>query len=231
MKAYLVFILLSLLPQILVAQSGFAFVSDKDGFANVRSNPVISDSNVIYKIPNDAVVFVFTTDNYWSEVEFIHDTVHEFGFIHSSRLHFVSNFQKLSISIFNDSTVNYSRGNFRLFIQSKPFDLGSRILEWSTEGSQQPWLATIDGQKVWGTDGEMPRRQYAELYVNFGNRRINLPCSNMFEPNFHIIDVHYIPSKDMYFISSMNGDGAGGYVAFWIIEKQKLTMHNVIYGF
>ena len=89
------------------------------------------------------------------------------------------------------------------------------------------WLEKINGKEIWGTDGNIPKNQYGQITLTFGKEIIHLPIDNLFEPNLDNIKVNIDSKNKTIYISTMNSDGAGGYVVLWIIEngifKQQIT--------
>ena len=95
-------------------------------------------------------------------------------------------------------------------------------------------LDKIDNLQIFGTDGNIPKREYKSIKIEIDNVKIELPknaIKNLFEPNLESSTVNYDKINDILYISSMNSDGAGGYLIIWIIEKKSYRNRIEAYGF
>jgi len=75
-------------------------------------------------------------------------------------------------------------------------------------------VVAINGKKVWGTDGEMPKTEYKSIVVNFGARQLIVPHAafeDLFQPTIWNTKVNYDRKNDILYIVSENSDGAGAY--------------------
>ena len=77
-----------------------------------------------------------------------------------------------------------------VFIADRPFDPAvHQRTQLIVDESGHSTLATIDGRAVIGTDGVAPRagsRQLAQLYVQFGSKRVDVPdrfLTHVFNPS------------------------------------------------
>jgi hypothetical protein len=91
----------------------------------------------------------------------------------------------------------------------------------------------IDNKAIWGTDGELPKKQINSILVIINNDTINIPKSaydNLYEPGLAwnepdrlggTLKVYYSHDKSRTYISMSNSDGAGYYEATLIIKEKK----------
>lgn len=88
-------------------------------------------------------------------------------------------------------------------------------------------MEKINGDEIWGTDGDVPRMQYGKAILHIGSNKVDLPIDNLFEPNLDFTSVYIDKKNNIIYVSALNSDGAGGYAVLWIIEngkfKQRIT--------
>lgn len=78
------------------------------------------------------------------------------------------------------------------------------------------------GQQVWGTDGTIPISHYTSIKITIKGRNIQIPekeTENLFNINSEFAACYYDNLNDTLYITSVNGDGAGGYAVLFKIEK------------
>ena len=66
-----------------------------------------------------------------------------------------------------------------------------------------------------------------ELRFINGNVKIKLPFEDLFEPNLNLTFVNIDKKNKTVYISVENSDGAGAYVALWIIENGKFSQQLI----
>lgn len=232
MKQIVLFLCL-LFTQLCLAQNadyGFYIVKDPDGWANVRDN-----GKVVDQLDNNKLVFVYTDEllenDKWIPVEYEKSNTAKDGFIHKSRLMKVVDLEEIPVKKTDEDSYIFSNESFNIKIETEPFDLTNRTLKYSSEGN---WLEYIDGKYIWGVDGGIPKTQYKSVEINQNGKEYNLPqssLSNLFEPSLDYTHIFYDKKTDTLYITTMNGDGAGGYVVAWSIEKGKYKERLVTHGF
>lgn len=80
----------------------------------------------------------------------------------------------------------------------------------------------------------MPRRCYSSITVAVGSRKVSLPAkafADLFAPNLVHTKVLYDARKDIVYLYPMNGDGAGGDLVTWIVEKGAYKDRFICHGF
>ena len=85
-------------------------------------------------------------------------------------------------------------------------------------------IEKIDGKLFWGTDGNMPKREYKSIEVKIRGKQVSIPQSaynDLYESYLYteFNSVHYDKDNDILYIVANNGDGAGAYMVCWQIEK------------
>lgn len=58
---------------------------------------------------------------------------------------------------------------------------------------------------------------YESVVITQNGKTLKLPVENLFEPNLDY--THVSMDDDTYYISALNGDGAGGYAVLWVVSK------------
>ena len=88
--------------------------------------------------------------------------------------------------------------------------------------------------QIFGTDGNIPKREYKSIQIEINNVKIELPniaLKNLYEPSLYNSKASYDEKKDILYILLSNSDGAGSYEIIWIIEKKKYKNRIEAYGF
>jgi hypothetical protein len=92
----------------------------------------------------------------------------------------------------------------------------------------------IDNSQIFGTDGNIPKREYKSIQIEINNIKIELPneaLKNLYEPSLSNSKANYDEKNDVLYVFSSNSDGAGGYEIIWIIEKKEYKYRIEAYGF
>ena len=187
-----------------------AIIADPDGYTNVREQPN-SKSKILYQVKNFEVFLISEQEGEWVEVFIprnkfsIYDTPEQYirGFMHQSRIRQLEN---LKI---------YTGTNFKFSYTIKTFNPEEHIIQWEDD----KYVTFIDGQYVWGTDGDFPKNEIAKIEIELDGRKIPISptlYSNLFEcdNNFKIYEL-----DSVFFIEQWNSDGAGGYLLVWTVNE------------
>jgi hypothetical protein len=83
-------------------------------------------------------------------------------------------------------------------------------------------VCLIDGKPVFGTDGEVPRTRLERATLQVGGQSVNLDTTCMYDPwvgspdpkSFWVTE-----AEGGLLVSGRFSDGAGGYVAQWLVVK------------
>ncbi len=224
-------ILASIICQTVLAQ--FAIVTDKDGFVNVRSSAGIAGT-IIDTLMNGQVVFCLEPEKDWFPIDYDLGRQSKSGYIHKSRLKFIKDFEEVPYHILTDSGITFKKDSFKLTITKGQFNPAKNELQYEKENpskNEARFLEKINGKRAWGTDGNMPRRQYRQMLLQLGNEKIYLPAENLFEPNLKYTTVNVDKNSKTIYISALNGDAAGAYAVLWIIENGKFKQRMITIPF
>ncbi|MBC5775485.1 hypothetical protein H8S95_15515 [Pontibacter sp. KCTC 32443] len=198
----------------------FAIISDKDGFVNIRSSPK-DGNNISGKLLNGEVVFCFKGGNTWLPIDYDLSRENKSGYIHKTRLRFIQNFTKVPCQVLTDSNAIFKTDSLTIRITKVPFNPKNNKLQFhkgDSSNNETSYLEKVNGKEIWGTDGNIPKKQYGQILLQLGKDKIYLPVENLYEPNLDYTSVTIDSNKTIY-LSALNSDGAGGYAVLWIIEK------------
>ncbi|CAD0007434.1 SH3 domain-containing protein [Flavobacterium chungangense] len=209
----------------------YAIIKDNDGYVNVR-NEAKKGNNISDKLENGFVVYGFQPDNNWVGIDYSKNNKDRSGYVYKDRIKYLSEFTKIPLIKETPSKVIFQKDSLNIILESKKFDPKTAQLAYLK--NDKSILEKINGKKIWGADGNIPRTTYKLITVTIGNKTIDFPkhvFDDLFEPSFSDTEINYDKKEDILYISSMNGDGAGGYVILWIIEKGKYKERKISYGF
>jgi hypothetical protein len=218
MKAYLLLLTLFCFQ---TTFGQFAIIADKDSFANVRKSGEIG-SVVIDTLTNGQIVFCLEDMKGWRPVDYEKNGMELSGYVHNSRLFYIDNFKSIKYSILTKKSITFIHDSISLTIIKEPFIANKNKLQYEKTGdktNESTFLAKINGKQMWGTDGEIPKYQYQKILLKIGNKDINLPCRNMYEPTLDYTKVNIDSKTNTIYITADNSDGAGAYTVLWIVTN------------
>ena len=203
----------------------FAVVNDTDGFVNVRNSNEIKSNNITDKLENGFVVTHFGAEGNWVLVDYKKNGKDLNGYIYKDRIKALNEYTKIPNIKTYKSYITISNEKIKINIFEKSFDKTSHILKYYKENPKQ--LYKIDGKEFFGTDGNIPKKEYDFIEVEIDSKKIILPkqaIENLYEPNLEYTTANYNEETKTLYIYALNGDGAGGYAILWIIENGKYKM-------
>lgn len=161
-------------------------------------------------------------------VEYLNDSLDVFIF---SKF----NYPEFKHRLLNDSTLILEQADYKVEIHSRKFDTSNNELSFIENGQI---LDKINGLKIWGTDGNIPRTVISNVEIKNQKTSKKLEAkyiSNLFEPNIKCKSTNchikgYLTDKNNLLISMFNSDGAGGYTVLFLFDKD-LNLSKRIIGF
>lgn len=210
------------------AFSQFAMV-ESSGLVNVKAFPFVG-SNTVFKVNNgDPVYCIKEEDDGWLSVVYGFGKNSKSGFIQRSTVKIIDSLSKVPCSNIIDTAAVWNTDSVRVSIYTMPFDQKSSTLLFNrgTSLSSTKSLTKIDGKEVWGTDGNVPVRQYAQILVEWRKNKILVPFDNLYEPNLKKTHVYFDWATKNIYIAAANSSGAGSYVALWVIANGKFKQRVV----
>lgn len=199
----------------------FAIISDKDGFVNVRSSAGISN-NITDTLTNGQIVFCFEAEKEWFPIEYDLSRQNKSGYIHRTRMKFIEDFKKKSSSNLTDSSILFKSDTLKLTITKTSFNSKTNKLQYHKGNPQEneaSYLERINGLEIWGSEGNIPKKQYGQILLELGKKKTQLPIENLFEPNLGYTSLNIDEQNETIYISSLNSDGAGAYAVLWIVKQ------------
>lgn len=199
----------------------FGIIADRDGYVNVRNAPNISN-NIIDTLTNGQVVFCLEEEGEWRPIDYDLSRQNKSGYVHKSRIKLIENYYKIIYTSLTDSTIEFKQDSISLLVTKTKFNPKNNNLQYhkgDASKNERNWLEKINGKEIWGTDGNIPKKQYGQIILTLGENKIYLPIDNLFEPNLDYTAVNFDEENRAIYISAMNSDGAGGYVVLWIVEN------------
>ncbi len=218
---YLILIFLFLLKS-LFAQD-FAIINDNDGHTNVRSENN-KTSKILDKLNNGHLICVMNPDGNWWNIDYaINKNEIKVGYVYKDRIRLISEYNEIPISVEKEKEIIFSNKVIEVKVVESKFDKSKHRFNYAKKYPNQ--ILKIDGKDYWGTDGEIPKTEYKSITIKFNKSILQLPkeaLENLYEPNLSLTKVNLDKDKNTIYISSINSDGAGGYLVIWKIEKGKL---------
>lgn len=213
------------------AFSQFAYITDKDGYANIRAAAVLAD-NIEDSLNTGHLVYCLESKGNWANIDYTKNGAWLTGFVYRNRLMMVDNFEKIPKQHEQPHFINFSKDSVRVIIRSQPFVRAKNKIFYSQENPGIVEL--VNGKLPFGIDGNLPGTAYLSFDIQIGNRNIILPATaydDLFEPALANTKINYDRRKDTLYLHSLNGDGAGGYYVIWRFEKGQYKDRYIAYGF
>ena len=208
--------------QFVVAQAieggAFAVINDKDGYVNVRKEKSVH-SKVLKKLDNNTLIFVLEYDKA-QEGNWIY--ADNEGYIYNDRVKWIHNFPQIAKGIAKGNTIVFEGKEIQVVLSTEKFDKSKHSFKYHKE--YRDVIEKIDGKLFWGTDGNMPKREYKSIEVKIRGKQVSIPQSaynDLYESSLYteFNSVDYDKVNDILYIVANNGDGAGVYMVCWQIEK------------
>ena len=208
--------------QFVVAQAieggAFAVINDKDGYVNVRKEKSVH-SKALKKLDNNTLIFVFVYDKAHDGNWIYADNE---GYIYNDRVKWIHNFPQIAKGIAKGNTIVFEGKEIQVVLSTEKFDKSKHSFKYHKE--YRDVIEKIDGKLFWGTDGNMPKREYKSIEVKIRGKQVSIPQSaynDLYESYLYteFNSVHYDKDNDILYIVANNGDGAGSYMVCWQIEK------------
>ena len=215
----LLFFLISNVVLAQVIEGGaFAVINDKDGYVNVRKEKSVH-SKVLKKLDNNTLIFVLEYDKAYYGNWIYADNE---GYIYNDRVKWIEKLPKIAKGITKGNTIVFEGKEIQVTLSTKKFDKSKHSFKYHKE--YRDIIEKIDGKPFWGTDGNMPKREYKSIEVKIRGKQVSIPQSaynDLYESYLYteFNSVHYDKDNDILYIVALNGDGAGAYMVCWQIEK------------
>ncbi|EKT4502339.1 hypothetical protein AAIP31_002318 [Flavobacterium psychrophilum] len=211
--------------------SQFGIINDLDGYVNVRSSAE-KRNNISDKLENGFIVYYFEPEGNWVNIDYKKNGKELNGFIYKDRIKYITDFTNVPLKSNLNGKVKLENENVKIEISETKFIKEKHKLKFYKNEKTQ--LEKIDNSQIFGTDGNIPKREYKSIQIEINNVKIELPniaLKNLYEPSLYNSKASYDEKNDILYILSSNSDGAGSYEIIWIIEKKKYKNRIEAYGF
>ena len=195
-----------------------AIIKDKDGFTNVRKLPD-SQSEILFKIKDSEVFSYEESENDWIKVYVPKNKYHLncdeqdnlIGYIHKSCLNPI---EKLKI---------FKGTEFSFKYILKEFNVKDKISDFDGQ-----WLTKINGRRIYGTDGNLPKTEITGIDVKLNG--IEIDVAQVFYEDLFECDNNVVINKNKsdYIVHQWNSDGAGAYLLVWVFGSEKLKQRLIL---
>ena len=217
-KQFLVFLFFCQFAFVRAQEEAFAVINDKDGYVNVRKEKSVH-SKVLKKLDNNTLIFVLEYDKAYYGNWIYADNE---GYIYNDRVKWIEKFPKIAKGITKGNTIVFEGKEIQVTLSTEKFDKSKHSFKYHKE--YRDIIEKIDGKPFWGTDGNMPKREYKSIEVKIRGKQVSIPQSaynDLYESYLYteFNSVHYDKDNDILYIVANNGDGAGAYMVCWQIEK------------
>jgi len=209
----------------------FAIVNDNDSLLNVREDGSVS-SKIVDKLPNGFLIFCFEKKGNWTNIDYTKKDKELHGYIYSKNYKLVSSFLTIPLLQTKDNVVILKKDTIQVKIFQSQFDKSKHKFKFLKDYPNQ--IELIDNKKYYGEDGGVPKTQFEKVEIKIGQKNIILPkiaLEGLYNPNLFNAQVNYDITNDIFYIQTMNSDGAGSYEVIWKIEKGVYKNRLVAYGF
>ncbi|HWB26857.1 MAG TPA: hypothetical protein VG738_15345 [Chitinophagaceae bacterium] len=203
-----------------------AVVNDSAGFVAVREN-VDAKSKITDTLHNGRVVLSFDVHGKWLFADYSRHGKTLSGHIPALRVTFFNNMTKFSKSSVNDSTIILSFDSMKIIIATGKFEKNKSTIQY---GKRDVFVKSINGKFPYGTDGNLPRRQYKliNVHINGNSIAIDKNCwADLFEPSLALTNAFIDTSRKTIYLAAQNSDGAGTYTVVWEFKNGQYSNREV----
>lgn len=197
----------------------YATVKDTDGFVNVRESPG-STAKIKGKIDNYTVFNCEQTGTNWWKVEQINEDNWLDGYVYKDRI-ILLKWEKINKkNRYTDSAI-FKQDSLTIIVHSKLFYPKKHKLSYYKDAKGE--LEKIDGIRIWGTDGNIPKKAISSVKIIKNTKTFLLPRAafdDLYEPKLANLSICTGPENTLY-LRMDNSDGAGYYTVIWIFKDNK----------
>ncbi len=238
LKIFILFSLLIAYSTNTIAQyiAPFAIIKDKDGVVNVREgknpNSKIIDKLVKNQVFEDLAFMNEESESEWhvitygkyslSKNTFNKTTKEQGGYIHKSRILYLSQLPQLKKSIINDSITEFKNDSVKIIIKIGSF-ISQKYRNHKLDTYGDGYLLSIDGERSWGTDGISLETlvEIRKIIIYSNGKQHTFPVkaiNNIFSPWQKNMIVALSDDNTMFIVMS-NGDAGNAYNVVWTIKN------------
>jgi len=166
----------------------YAILKDKDGFINIREKPN-AQSKIIDTLSSGKIVYCSDFDDVkgdWIPLD-INTKGHLplSGYVHKSRVQFISNFTKFEKAKINDTLFEFALDSIHISIKAGRFQQKGHIVKFEKDSKK---VISIDNNRnPYGIDGWAPRKEYKLITIKYSAQKTDIEPKfwhDLFEPSF-----------------------------------------------
>jgi len=147
------------------------------------------------------------------------------------------NYPKFESKVIDENSVELLKGNTKIVIKTSEFKKDNRELSFD---SSETFLEKIDGKDIYGTDGNIPRKEISSFYLIVNDEKIEIPkeqYNDLFEPTIECLNdnddlycytIGYLNEKGEIILTMQNSDGAGSYMVIFLFDKKNKIKERII---
>ena len=174
---------------------------------------------MLKKLDNNTLIFVLEYDKAYYGNWIYADNE---GYIYNDRVKWIHKLPKIAKGVVKGNTIVFEGKEIQVTLSTEKFDKNKHSFKYHKE--YHDIIEKIDGEPFWGTDGNMPKREYKSIEVKIRGKQVSIPQSaynDLYESYLYteFNSVHYDKDNNILYIVANNGDGAGAYMVCWQIEK------------
>ncbi|MFD2910099.1 hypothetical protein ACFSX9_15320 [Flavobacterium ardleyense] len=206
----------------------FAIINDKDGFVHVRNSKQLINDNIIDKLDNGFVINYFERDGLWIAIRYEKNDAEISGFILRDRLRDFTSFQEVQGRSEKSNEYKLFNRNVEIVVSDKVFNASEHSIMYYE--IYKGVIERIEGKEIYGTDGDLPKREYNALEVKINGIKVVMPkgaIQNLFEPTIEYTVAYFDEKSQTLYIRSDNSDWSASYAVIWVIEKGKFKQRCV----
>lgn len=206
--------------------SQYGIVEDKDGYVNIRSEQS-AKSRIIDTLHSGRILYILFLDEQkgdWLDCSFARKGKNVSGYIHKSKVKLLTSFKKIKEKVVKNQ-VSFLNQKLNISITKEPFIAKNNKLKYrkrNPKSTEETYLQKINGKDFYGTDGDLPREQYGKSIIKYDSIITILKTETFFCPNLESHELYWDEKNNIYYLTTTNGDGAGAYVALWVIKEGKI---------
>jgi hypothetical protein len=209
-----------------ITKAQYAIVEDKDGFAYIRKDKS-SKSEVVKKVLTGEILYIFQPEE---NDEWLDCTG---GFIHKSRVKYISSYKSIKPNLKKNELI-FDNKIIKVVIIKESFISKNNKLTYrkaNPKNNSATYLEKINGKEFYGCDGGAPKEQYGSSTILYNSQITKLSTENLYQPTLEYHKMYWDEKNDIYYITTSNSDGAGGYEVLWKIKDGKVIDRKIDYGF
>jgi len=212
-----------------------AIIRDPDGYTNIRKGAG-THTEVLDTVSANRLVYVFgdeATGN-WLPVDYNKGQNTYSGYIHRSRIVFLTSFTSFKKTVVRDTLLELRSGSMVISMSQKAFISKEHRVTYERTGDETSYVKLINGKKPWGTDGNLPKTLYNRIRYQSGNMVFPFPKNtfmDLFEPVFELTTAYFDKATGTLYLEAANSDGAGSYQVAWIIQKGQVIHRDIFIPF